>query len=117
MKTRTTGERENYLKCVEFGYPEWIPIKFELMPALWIKYGDGLQQIVDRHPGPSQLHRYLQRNIEDEIQIGDFPAVGRDLGLSRKRNAHLHSLFHSIVFQDLTLFLFHRNRTSLVSSP
>jgi hypothetical protein len=50
MRSRTISERENFLRTVEFNYPEWIPIKFELMPALWIKYGDRLQEIVDRHP-------------------------------------------------------------------
>ncbi len=50
MQSRTLSDRDNYLRTVEFGHPQWIPIKFELMPSLWIKYGQRLQQIVDRHP-------------------------------------------------------------------
>jgi uroporphyrinogen decarboxylase len=50
MKPRTLSERDNYLRTLEFGCPEWIPIKFELMPAMWLRYGAQLQQLVERHP-------------------------------------------------------------------
>ena len=44
------SERENYLRALSFEKPEWIPITFEVMPALWIKHGERLQEIVRRHP-------------------------------------------------------------------
>lgn len=50
MRSRTISERDNFLRTVEFNYPEWIPIKFQLMPAVWIRHGERLQQLVDRHP-------------------------------------------------------------------
>lgn len=50
VKDRGLGVRENYLRNLEFNYPEWIPIFFELAPAIWMEYGDRLQEMVDRHP-------------------------------------------------------------------
>lgn len=50
MKMKTISERENYLRVIEFKYPEWIPITFELFPAVWKKYGKKLEEVVLRHP-------------------------------------------------------------------
>ena len=50
MRRRTISERENWLRAVEFSNPEWIPVKFELMPAVWMRYGAQLQELVDGHP-------------------------------------------------------------------
>ena len=45
------SERENYLRCLEFRYPEWIPIQFALMTSVWSRYGPDLEALVLRHPG------------------------------------------------------------------
>ncbi len=42
--------RENYLRAVEFRYPEWIPCRVGLMPATWKKYREELEELVLRHP-------------------------------------------------------------------
>lgn len=43
MKTRRV---ENYLKVINFDYPEWIPVVISIMPATWLKYGSELEKIV-----------------------------------------------------------------------
>ena len=50
MKTRAISERENYLRCLEFRHPQWIPIEFDLSTAAWLKYGRDLEEVVLRHP-------------------------------------------------------------------
>jgi len=43
-------DTENFLKVIEYDYPEWIPALFGLMPATWMKYGDDLETIILSHP-------------------------------------------------------------------
>lgn len=50
MKDRGITARENFLRAIEFRYPEWIPIVFELLPALWKRHGKALAELVLRHP-------------------------------------------------------------------
>ena len=47
---RTLSDRENYLRALEFRNPEWIPINFGMVPAVWYRYGRQLEEIVERHP-------------------------------------------------------------------
>jgi hypothetical protein len=42
--------RENYLKALEFRYPEWIPCSVAFSPATWKKYREKLEDIISRHP-------------------------------------------------------------------
>jgi len=41
---------QNYLRTVEFKYPEWIPCEIRLLPAVWHKYREKLEELVLRHP-------------------------------------------------------------------
>ncbi len=51
MKERKFNrETENYLRAVEFRYPEWVPCTVALMPATWKKYREALEEVVLRHP-------------------------------------------------------------------
>ncbi len=50
MKHKTISERDNFLRAVEWRNPQWIPIKFEMFPAVWKKYGNELIEVVRRHP-------------------------------------------------------------------
>ena len=43
-------ERENYIRTVRFGGPEWIPIGISMLDALWYELGEELERIVLRHP-------------------------------------------------------------------
>jgi hypothetical protein len=50
MKYRGITARENFLRAIEFRCPAWIPIVFELLPALWKRHGKALEELVIRHP-------------------------------------------------------------------
>ena len=43
-------ERENTLRAIEYRYPEWIPIHFDLMPSVVFRYGVRLAGMMSRHP-------------------------------------------------------------------
>lgn len=42
-------ERENMLRAIEYRYPEWIPIHFDLMPSVAYKYGSQLVDMMRHH--------------------------------------------------------------------
>ena len=42
--------RENWLRAVEFRYPEWIPCRVQCYPAIWKQYGDDLAKVYLDHP-------------------------------------------------------------------
>ena len=50
-----------------------------------LQFDDGslaqLQQLVDQHPAPAQLHGERQRDVEDEVEIEARPAAARLLQL------------------------------------
>ena len=41
---------ENYLRTIEFRYPEWIHCTVALMPGTWARYREDLEDLVVRHP-------------------------------------------------------------------
>lgn len=65
MKTKTISERENYLRTIEFKHPEWIPITFELFPAVWKKYGKRLEEVILRHPLIFSDYKKGQRDYDE----------------------------------------------------
>jgi len=42
--------RENFLRAIELRRPAWVPILFELLPAVWKRHGEALRELVKRHP-------------------------------------------------------------------
>ena len=44
------SERENTLRAIEYRYPEWIPIHFDLMPSVVFRHGQALAEMMRRHP-------------------------------------------------------------------
>jgi len=44
------NERENFLRSLEFRYPEWVPCRVILSPATWRRYREDLEEIVLRYP-------------------------------------------------------------------
>jgi len=42
--------RENYLRALEFRYPEWVPCSLGCSPDAWHKYRDELEDLHLRHP-------------------------------------------------------------------
>jgi len=57
--------RENYLRTVEFGCPEWIPCAVGLMPATWKKYREDLEDLVLRHPSIFGPYQKGARNFDE----------------------------------------------------
>jgi uroporphyrinogen decarboxylase len=47
---KAISERDNTLRALEFRHPAWVPINFDLMPAVWMRYGRDLEALVRRHP-------------------------------------------------------------------
>jgi len=50
MIEKIITQRENFLRAIERRYPEWIPIEFEMFPAVWKKHGSKLVELARRHP-------------------------------------------------------------------
>ncbi len=44
------SSRENYLRAIEFNYPEWIPCSIHFSPLTWHTYRRDLERIVLAHP-------------------------------------------------------------------
>ena len=44
------NQRENFLRALEFRYPEWSPCRVILSPATWKRYREDLEGIVLRYP-------------------------------------------------------------------
>ena len=44
------SERENTLRAIEYRYPEWIPINFDLMQSVMYRHGLKLAEMMSRHP-------------------------------------------------------------------
>lgn len=44
------SDRENFLRTLRFGYPEWIPCSITLLPIMWKAHREKLEQVVLRHP-------------------------------------------------------------------
>ncbi|MCC7352794.1 MAG: hypothetical protein IT330_03475 [Anaerolineae bacterium] len=42
--------RENWLRAVEFRFPEWIPCRVQCYPAIWKRYRDDLAKVFSDHP-------------------------------------------------------------------
>jgi len=57
--------RENYLKAVEFRYPEWIPCGVSFLPGVWKKYRERLEDIVVRYPLIFGKYEKGGRNFND----------------------------------------------------
>lgn len=44
------NERENFLRAVEFGRPEWVPVIVSFAPIVWNKHRERLEEIALSHP-------------------------------------------------------------------
>ncbi|HEY3283840.1 MAG TPA: uroporphyrinogen decarboxylase family protein [Armatimonadota bacterium] len=42
--------QDDYWKAMTFQHPEYIPVGVGLLPATWVKYREGLDELVARHP-------------------------------------------------------------------
>ena len=60
--------RENFLRAVEFRRPAWVPIVFELLPAVWKRHGVALSELVRRHP-----FAFQGLDVEAAIALSEDP--------------------------------------------
>ena len=67
--TPTMTIRENYLRAVEFRYPEWIPCQISLAPILWNMYREDLETIVLEHPRLFPDYTPAERNFYDVMPL------------------------------------------------
>jgi uroporphyrinogen decarboxylase len=44
------SDRDNTLRTIEYRYPEWIPINFDLMGSVRLRHGARLAEMMRRHP-------------------------------------------------------------------
>ena len=65
------NERENYLRAVEFRYPEWIPCRMNFSPLTWKIYRGELENILLAHP------RLFPGFQPGNIDFDDMPPVYR----------------------------------------
>jgi hypothetical protein len=57
--------KENYLKALEFRYPEWIPCEIIFSPAGWKYHREKLEKIVIRHPLLFGNYKKGSKNFDD----------------------------------------------------
>ncbi len=70
-------ERENYLRAIEFGSPQWIPITVSILSAAWIEYREDLEKIVLGHPKIFRGYKKGNKNF-DESPVGCRKGYYRD---------------------------------------
>ncbi len=69
---------DDRLKALTFDYPEFIPLTVALLPAMWMKYRDDLQALVERHPlifGPSNGQPRDYDAVTENYAEGSFTDI------------------------------------------
>ena len=67
MPAEPITERENYLRMLEYRYPQWIPCVVGFAPRFWNYYRQDLENIVLAHPRLFPDYRVEDRNFYDEM--------------------------------------------------
>lgn len=83
MRYHSLSDRDNYLRALEFRHPEWIPITFDLLPAVWMRHGESLRQLALRHPevfASPNAQDYASEDLEpfahpDQTFVDDWGCV------------------------------------------
>jgi uroporphyrinogen decarboxylase len=50
VRKKEITDRENYLRALEYRNPAWIPITFEIVPAMYRQRGKEIAELISRHP-------------------------------------------------------------------
>lgn len=61
--------RENYLRALEFRYPQWIPCSINFAPIVWNMYREQLENIVLEHPRLFPDYSLADRDFYDEMPL------------------------------------------------
>ncbi|HUW34286.1 MAG TPA: uroporphyrinogen decarboxylase family protein [Planctomycetota bacterium] len=56
------SDRENYLRALQFRHPEWIPCSIVLLPCVWQKHREKLEDLAVSHP---RIFKGFQRGSVD----------------------------------------------------
>ena len=67
--------RGNYLKALEFRYPEWIPCSINISPAAWKRHREGLEEVIARHPSIFGQYEGGSRDFDEMppvYRIGEY---------------------------------------------
>ena len=61
--------RENYLRTLEFRFPQWIPSSVNFAPIVWNTYREALERIVLDHPRIFPDYTPSERDFYDEMPL------------------------------------------------
>lgn len=61
--------RENYLRMIEYRYPQWIPVNISFAPIVWNTYREQLENIIFDHPRLFPEYNPKDRNFYDEMPL------------------------------------------------
>lgn len=61
--------RENYLRTLEFRFPQWIPCSVNFAPIVWNTYRESLERIVLDHPRIFPDYTSSDRDFFDEMPL------------------------------------------------
>lgn len=61
--------RDNYLRALEFRYPQWIPCSINFAPIVWNTYREDLERIVLDHPRIFPEYNPVDRDFFDEMPL------------------------------------------------
>jgi uroporphyrinogen decarboxylase len=64
--------RENWLRAVEYRYPEWIPCSVGFAPLMWKIYREDLEKLIADHP------RVFPGHKPGSVDYDDMPVVYRE---------------------------------------
>jgi uroporphyrinogen decarboxylase len=61
--------RENYIRALEFRYPQWIPCSINFAPIVWKTYREQLERIVLNHPRLFPDYDVAERDFYNEMPL------------------------------------------------
>lgn len=59
-------KNDNFIKAMKFDYPDVIPVTVSFLPATWMKYREGLNCLIQRHPAIFGENIGTKRNYDEE---------------------------------------------------
>ena len=70
-------EKENWLRVMEYGHPQWIPCSVSFSPITWHHMREDLEALVLRHP-----------RIFRDFEPGGVDVVQGDMGVAQRLGQH-----------------------------
>ena len=89
----------NFLKVINFDYPEWIPAVVSIMPATWMKYKDELEKIVLSHP---TLFPNYKKGDYKKIKLGPLYRKGKHVDVWKITWKNIEEGLDSVPVEELS---------------